>query len=103
MAIWDSVDVDADQPAQADVLRAVLTDQQSAAELRSALDGEPGYDRGLHAQLSEEFGLAGWTIPAKFGGQGKSLVEACAIHTELGRALYPGPFLPSAVAAGTLL
>jgi alkylation response protein AidB-like acyl-CoA dehydrogenase len=103
MAIWDSVDVDAGQPAQADLLRAVLASLPSAAELRGALDSEPGYDVGLHAQLTEEFGLAGWTIPAEFGGQGKSLVEACAIHTELGRVLYPGPFLPGAVAAGALL
>jgi alkylation response protein AidB-like acyl-CoA dehydrogenase len=103
MAIWDSVDVDADQPARADLLRAVLAGQSAAAELRAALDSEPGYAPGLHAQLTEEFGLAGWTIPVEFGGQGKSLVEACAVHTELGRVLYPGPFLPSAVAAGTLL
>ena len=103
MASWDSVDVGADQPARAELLRAVLADQLPAADRPGALDREPGYDPGLHAQLNEEFGLAGWTIPAEFGGRGQSLVEACAIHTELGRVLYPGPFLPSAVAAGTLL
>src|ERR1700730_16561253 len=66
MAIWDSVDVDAEgQPAQADLLRAVLADQQSTAELRAALDSELGYDPGLHAQLTSEFGLAGWTIPVE--------------------------------------
>jgi alkylation response protein AidB-like acyl-CoA dehydrogenase len=103
MAIRDSVDVSEDQPAQQDSLRAILTDQLSSAELRSALDGEPGYDPDLHARLAAELGLAGWTIPAEFGGLGKSLVEACAIHIELGRDLYPGPFLPSSVAAGALL
>ena len=106
MAIRDSVDVSKDQPAQTaqqDTLRAILTDQLSSAELRSALDGEPGYHPELHARLAAELGLAGWTIPAEFGGLGKSLVEACAIHIELGRALYPGPFLPSSVAAGALL
>jgi alkylation response protein AidB-like acyl-CoA dehydrogenase len=103
MAISDSVGVDADQPAQADVLRAVLADQPAAGQLRTELDREPGYHAGLHTWLAAEFGLAGWTIPEEFGGLGKSLVEACSIHTELGRVLYPGPFLPSAVAAGTLL
>ena len=106
MAIQDSVDVSEDQPAQPaqqDTLRAILTDQLSSAELRSALDGEPGYHPELHARLAAELGLAGWTIPAEFGGLGKSLVEACAIHIELGRVLYPGPFLPSSVAAGALL
>src|SRR6516164_8309109 len=103
MAIQDSVDVSEDQPAQQDTLRAILTEPLSSAELRSALDGEPGYDPELHARLAAELGLAGWTIPAEFGGLGKSLVEACAIHIELGRVLYPGPFLPSSVAAGALL
>jgi alkylation response protein AidB-like acyl-CoA dehydrogenase len=103
MAIRDSVDVSEDQPAQQDTLHAVLTEQLSSAELRSALDGERGYDPELHARLAAELGLSGWTIPAEFGGLGKSLVEACAIHIELGRALYPGPFLPSSVAAGALL
>jgi alkylation response protein AidB-like acyl-CoA dehydrogenase len=103
MAIQDSVELSEDQHAEHDTLRAVLTGQLSSAELRTALDGEPGYRPELHAQLAGDLGLAGWTIPEEFGGLGKSQVEACAIHVELGRALYPGPFLSSSVAAGTLL
>jgi alkylation response protein AidB-like acyl-CoA dehydrogenase len=103
MAIRDPVNLSEDQPAGQDTLRAILTEQLTPAELRDALDGEPGYPPELHARLAGELGLAGWTIPEKFGGLGKSQVEACAIHIELGRALYPGPFLPSSVAAGTLL
>ena len=103
MAIGDTVDVSDVQHAQQETLRAMLTDQLSSVDLRSALDGEVGYRRELHAQLANELGLSGWTIPEEFGGLGKSQVEACAIHVELGRALYPGPFLPTSVAAGTLL
>lgn len=103
MAIQDSVDLGEDQHAQDDALRAFLTDRLSSAELRDVLEGEPGYQPKLHAELAGQLNLSGWTIPEEFGGLGKSLVEACAIHVELGRALYPGPFLPSAVAAGTLL
>src|SRR5579863_9930178 len=103
MAIQDTVDLSEDQHAEHDTLRAFLTARLSSAELREALDGEPGYRPELHAALAGQLGLSGWTIPEEFGGLGKSQVEACAIHTELGRALYPGPFLPSAVAAGTLL
>jgi len=103
MAIGDSVDLGEDQHARQDTLRAILTGQPPGAELRSALDGEPGYLPGLHARLAGELGLSGWTIPEEFGGLGKCQVEACAIHIELGRALYPGPFLPSSVAAGALL
>lgn len=103
MAIREPVDVSEDQHAQQDTLRAILTDQLSSAELRSALDSEPGYRPELHARLARELSLGAWTIPQEFGGLGKSLVEACAIHIELGRALYPGPFLPSSVAAAALL
>jgi alkylation response protein AidB-like acyl-CoA dehydrogenase len=103
MKIRDSADLSEDQHAQQDTLRAVLVSQLSSAELRSALDGEPGYHPELHARLASELSLSGWTIPEEFGGLGKSQVEACAIYIELGRALYPGPFLPSSVAAGALL
>ena len=89
MAIRDSVDVSEDRHAQHDTLRAILTDVVSSAELRSALDSKPGYHPELHARLASELCLGAWTIPEEFGGFGKSLVEACAIHIELGRALYP--------------
>ena len=70
MAIRDSVDVSEDRPAQQESLRAILTDQLSSAELRSALDGEPGYHPELHARLAAELGLAGWTIRTTGGRWG---------------------------------
>ena len=103
MTIRDTVDVSEDQPAEQDILRGILSDQLSSVDLRNSVGGELGYGPELHAKLVSELSLSGWTIPAEFGGLGKSLVEACAIHIELGRALYPGPFLPTSVAAGTLL
>jgi len=103
MAIQDSLDLSGGQRALQDTLRAFLADHLSPAELRTMLDGEPGYHPELHARLSRELGLAGLTIPGEFGGLGMSLAGACAIHSELGRALYPGPYLPSCVAAAGLL
>src|ERR1700730_8257449 len=86
MAIRDSVDLSEDEHAQHDTLRAFLTDQLSSAELRAALDGEPGYQPKLHAELAGQLGLSGWTIPEEFGGLGKSHVKAGGIHVRLGRA-----------------
>ncbi len=103
MAIRDSLALDEDQRALQATLRGVLTDQLSTAALRSSLDTDTGYDLQLHARLAGELGLAGLTIPAEFGGLGRSQAEAEVVHTELGRALYPGPFLPSYLAAGALL
>jgi alkylation response protein AidB-like acyl-CoA dehydrogenase len=92
-----------DQRALQETLRAFLTDQLSSAVLRSTLETEAGYSPELHGRLVGELGLAGLTIPEDFGGLGMSQAEACVVHTELGRALYPGPFLSSCLAAGALL
>jgi alkylation response protein AidB-like acyl-CoA dehydrogenase len=100
MTIRGSVE---DQPALHDTLRGFLTDHLSPAELRSTLDSEPGYNPDLHARLCRDLSLAALTIPEEFGGRGISQPEACMVHSELGRALYPGPYLPSCVAAAALL
>jgi alkylation response protein AidB-like acyl-CoA dehydrogenase len=103
MAIRDSLALDEDQRALQETLRGLLTDQLSSAALRSSLDSETGYDTALHTRLAGELGLAGLMIPEEFGGLGMSQAEAGVVHTELGRVLYPGPFLPSCLAAGALL
>ena len=92
-----------DQRALQDTLRGFLADQLPPAALRGMLDTDPGYSPQLHARLAREMGLAGLTIPEKFGGLGLSQAEACVVHTELGRALYPGPFLAGGLAATALL
>jgi alkylation response protein AidB-like acyl-CoA dehydrogenase len=103
MAIRDSFALDEGSRALQDTLRGLLAGQLSSAALRSSLDTGTGYDTQLHARLAAELGLAGLTIPEEFGGLGMSQAEAGVVHTELGRALYPGPFLASGLAAGALL
>jgi alkylation response protein AidB-like acyl-CoA dehydrogenase len=92
-----------DQRALQDTLRAFLADQLPPKALRAALETQAGYSLELHAHLAGQLGLAGLTIPAEFGGFARSQAEANVMHAELGRALYPGPFLPSALTAGVLL
>ncbi len=103
MAESDALALTEDQRALQDTLRGFLADQLPSAVLRAALETEVGYSPELHARLAGELGLTGLTIPEEFGGLGMSQAEASVVHTELGRALYPGPFLPSALAAGVLL
>jgi alkylation response protein AidB-like acyl-CoA dehydrogenase len=103
MAFSDTLDLSEDQHALQDTLRGFLAGQLSPAALRAALETPVGYSQELHARLAGELGLTGLTIPAEFGGLGMSQAEAGVVHTELGRALYPGPFLPSSLAAGVLL
>ena len=66
-------------------------------DLAGYLNGRRVFDDVVTIELRA---LAGLTIPEKFGGRGLGPLETCVVHTELGRALYPGPFLPGGVAAG---
>src|SRR5580692_12903991 len=103
MAIRDTLALSEGQHALQDTLRGFLAGQLPSAALRAALETEAGYSPELHARLAGELGLAGLTIPEEFGGLGMSQAEASVVHTELGRALYPGPFLPTCLAAGALV
>jgi alkylation response protein AidB-like acyl-CoA dehydrogenase len=62
--------------------------------------------RGFAADLWKEIASLGWPgllIPTDLGGSGGSMGEALALVEELGRACFPGPFIPSAVVATSVL
>jgi len=103
MAMRESLALTEDQHALQETVHGVLTEQLSSGGLRKSLDNSCGFSPELHACLTGELGLAGLTIPEEFGGRGLSQVEASVVHTELGRALYPGPILPTGLAAAALM
>jgi alkylation response protein AidB-like acyl-CoA dehydrogenase len=103
MATRDSLALTEEQRDLRDTVRDFLADQLPSATLRGMLDTDPGYSPKLHSRLANELGLAALTVPGEFGGLGLGPAEACVVHTELGRALYPGPFLASSLAAAVLL
>ena len=102
MAMSDTLALSEGQHALQGTLRGFLTEHLPPAALRAALETAAGYDPQLHARLAAELGLTGLTIPREFGGLGLSQAEASVVHTELGRALYPGPLLSTLLAAGVL-
>ena len=103
MTSSDTLPLSEDQQVLQHTLRGFLAGQLPPATLRAALETRPGYRPELHARLAREFGLAGLTIPREFGGRGLSQIEASVVHSELGRALYPGPLLATTLAGGMLL
>jgi alkylation response protein AidB-like acyl-CoA dehydrogenase len=103
MTSSDTLPLSEDQQELQDTLRGFLASQLPPTALRAALETRAGYDPELHARLAGEFGLTGLTVPRDFGGRGLSQVEASVVHGELGRALYPGPVLATALAGGMLL
>jgi alkylation response protein AidB-like acyl-CoA dehydrogenase len=48
-------------------------------------------------------GWLGLHVPEEFGGSGYGLPELVVVVEELGRALTPGPFVPSVIASATLV
>ena len=103
MTSSETVPLGEDRQPLRDTLRGFLADQLPPAALRAALETRAGYSPELHAQLAGELGLTGLTIPREFGGMGLSQAEASVVHAELGRVLYPGPILATALAGGMLL
>src|SRR5689334_2861994 len=92
LALADSVRGWAGHTAPATTIRAVVdAEDHGAAVYRDTL--RPG----LAAQ-----GLLGLHVPEALGGQGYGLPELAVATEELGRAMVPGGFLPTALAGAIL-
>ncbi len=65
---------------------------------RSALDGDPASPPAFWDGLVER-GWMGLAVSEAHGGEGFGLLEMAVVLEELGRAVVPGPFLPTVLAA----
>jgi len=93
--------------AEHDALRAATRSllQRHAPEsaVRAAMESEDGYDPAVWRRMAQEIGLQGLIVPEPLGGSGADFVDLGVAMEELGRGLYCGPFLSSAVLAATAL
>jgi alkylation response protein AidB-like acyl-CoA dehydrogenase len=81
-----------------DAARELLARECPSDRVRKIMASESGHD----PELQRVFAEAGWLgilVPEAFGGAGLALLDAALLLGELGRALAPGPFLASSVAA----
>jgi alkylation response protein AidB-like acyl-CoA dehydrogenase len=85
----------------AEVARGFLTSQKARAEARSLLDApeeaRPGIWQGV-----VELGWLGLHIAEEHGGSGYGLPELVVVVEELGRAVAPGPFVPTVIASAVI-
>ena len=85
--------------------RKFLEAQCPTTSVRKMMEDEVGHSDELWKKLAE-MGWLGLLVPQKLGGMGGSFLDATVILEEMGKALFPGPFLSSvlfgavAVAAG---
>jgi alkylation response protein AidB-like acyl-CoA dehydrogenase len=90
-----------EQEAVRDAIRGVLADRLPIASVRALIGAEPALDEGVW----REAGALGWfglgLLEAE-GGAGYGLPEEMLLFVELARALTPGPWLGTVLAAHAL-
>lgn len=85
----------------AEVARSFLTAQKARAAARSLLDA-PEEARPAFWQDLAELGWLGLHIDEEYGGSGFGLPELVVVIEELGRAVAPGPFVPTVIASAVI-
>jgi alkylation response protein AidB-like acyl-CoA dehydrogenase len=88
-----------EQHALRDTVRRFLAEKAPIADhVRPMLTDATGTTDAVWHGLAA-LGATALLIPAEYGGEGMSMLEAGVVLEELGAALHPGPWLSSAVAA----
>ncbi len=85
----------------AEVARGFLTSQKARWATRSLLDA-PDEARPEFWHDLVELGWLGLHIEEEYGGSGYGLPELVVVIEELGRAVAPGPFLPTVIASAVI-
>ena len=98
----DTVDVDFAltdaQEMLRDTTRQFLADRVSIERVRELVETGAGFDPALWA-AGAELGWHSLAVPEAYGGAGYTFAELSIVLEELGRALFPGPFLSTVVMA----
>lgn len=81
-----------------DTTRQFLADRAPIERVRELSETETGFDLALW-QAGAELGWHSLAIPEAYGGAGYTFAELSIVLEELGRALFPGPFLSTVVMA----
>jgi len=82
--------------------RRWLEDKSPSSVVRRLMEGEEGYDPALWKE-NAAMGWQAMAIPEQYGGAGFGFLEQVVLLEEMGRALYPTPYLSTAVMAAKVL
>src|ERR1700758_3682919 len=85
----------------AEVARAFLTSQKARWAARSLLDSADENRPGFWQDMVE-LGWLGLHVDEEHGGSGYGLPELVVVIEELGRAVAPGPFVPTVIASAVI-
>jgi alkylation response protein AidB-like acyl-CoA dehydrogenase len=85
-------------------VRRFLENESNELTVRKLMETERGYDAKTWERLASELSLVGLIVPEQHGGAGLGAVELAIVMEEMGRVLFCGPYLSTAVlGAGALL
>ncbi len=80
-------------------VRRFLEKESTEAAVRAAMETERGYDTRVWERAASEMALPGLAVPEASGGAGLGPVELSIVMEEMGRVLFCGPYLSTAVLA----
>ncbi len=75
-----------------DQARSFLADKYGTEQVAKLSASDEGWDPSSWATIAE-LGWTGLSIPESHGGAGMGFIDEAVLFEELGRALYPGPYL----------
>lgn len=81
-----------------DSVRKFCDSEVTTEKVRALADNPKGVTAELWAKIAEQ-GWLGLMVPEQHGGLGLGVQELAVVAEELGRALFPGPFLSTVLAA----
>jgi alkylation response protein AidB-like acyl-CoA dehydrogenase len=77
--------------------RAFLDEHCKPEFVRAMFDDPRGDSEALWKEIAQ-LGWLGLALPEEHGGSGLGMVETAVLLEEMGRAAYPGPYLPTMLA-----
>ena len=89
---------DADQQLLKNAARSFLDERCTSAVVRGLWDDPRGESEAMWKDMAQ-LGWLGLSLPETYGGSALGMVETAILLDEMGRAAYPGPYLPTVLAA----
>jgi len=97
----NSIAIHEDHVALAETVADFLAKRGSLRDARALLDGAPEALPSFWADVAE-LGWLGLHLPEDVGGSGFGFAELVVVIEQMGRALMPGPFVPTVTASAAL-
>ena len=82
--------------------RRFLDEKAPSTVVRRLMETDEGFDRALWGEIAAQ-GWQAMAIPEQYGGAGFTFLEQGILMEEMGRSLFPSPYLSSVVLAADLI